>query len=181
MSDIRELCGENYILDRMTQYWRSIFKNDNEPLLPFIRTARLIESITFGAFTCYVCVTAVRASISNLQPGLIAGVGAGAALALSMHQIRKTVLKDKRYPTVTHPYTIPFSTLYHDAFSILKGKWQVLEATLVGVLGIAILRAGLNLTKVHPYAMGLISAITMGATLTYAAVDYIIARNFRQI
>lgn len=181
MSDpVRTLINGDVGLKLLTTRFGDLFYHQGE-LSSLIRTARIVESIVLSLLSASVAAYLMHATLSAAKPGIALGIAIGVGLAYGAHQVRQTVLLDKRVTDYFRPYNSSFGTLYHDAFSILKGKWQILEASAVATVAVAVLGATLRTAPMYPFAAAFFAAMAAGAVGTYLAADWLIGRSFRQI
>lgn len=180
VNNVRDLYLRDTTLGLITNNFRNLFKDDDDPCSKNILTARWIESLVLTTLAVGTSAYVLRACAKALRPALLLGIPVGLGLAYSAHCIRSTVLADKKHTPIV-PYKTSFAVLYHDAFSIMKRKWQILEATTVAALALGILGMTLRLSTIHPLAVGFFASLAVTAAGAYLAVDYVIGRSFRQI
>lgn len=185
MGTVRTLFNE-YPFLRDSDFFKGYCREESETPSRYIRLARAIETGALAALTAgvsyYLCKTPNSFAISLLNPGFPLGLAAGLSLAFLGHTVRKTVLSNNRFDaTAPQPNKISITKFHLDVFSCLRGKWQVLEATSVAAIGIAILFRCIALAKVHPFAMAVFGALTIGTTVTYFVADTFLNHNYRKI
>jgi|GEM_PF-4523859 len=183
---ISTLKRNNYVLSLLAEMDKSsnIFFETQGAYSPFIRQARLAEYVTLATLTAGVGAWLARAALSALPFGLAGGAVVGIGLAYAGHKLRTTQFSVITAANTSLPptsYKISLTTLYLDTFSILKGKWQIVEATTAGVLGVAILGGALRLSRIYPFATSLFAGVGFGVAATYIVADSLIGRFCRKI
>ena len=178
---MRDLVLSDEGISRLTNnhYRDDLFIGDDEPRAKWALTARWIESLALSALTVATGTYVMRAMADVIRPAFLLGVPVGMAIAFSAHQIRTNLLLNRKI-TPNAPYSTPFSVLYHDIFSILKGRWQILEATTAATVALAILGITYRLSVIYPLATATFAALATGSAGAYMATDYVLSR-LRQI
>lgn len=184
--EISTLKRNNYVLGLIAESDKSsnVFFETQGAYSPLIRQARLAEYLTLAALATGVGVVIARAALSALPASLIGGAVAGIGLAYAGHHLRTThfSIRPAANPSLpTTSYKSSLTTLYLDTFSILKGKWQILEATTAGVVGVAVLGGALRLSRIYPFATSLFAGVGFGITASYMVADTLFGRFCRKI
>lgn len=181
MGTMRDLVLSDTAIGLVTNnYYRdNLFIGDDDSRAKWILTARWIESLVLTTLAVGTGAYVMRAMARVIRPSFLLGVPAGMGVAYCAHRFRTNLLLNKKI-TPNVPYTTSLSIFYHDTFSILKGKWQVLEATTAAAVALSVFGMTLRLSRIYPVAVASLAALTAGTTAAYLATDYILGR-FRQI
>lgn len=180
---VRTFCSRDHVLMRLTSGDpnNSYFKaQDDDYPSRTARLGRIFQTIILTTAVVVVAGSLIRNTIKAVKPTLLLAIPIGVGLAALAHRFRCTVLADKTRSRPI-PYTASLIALYHNTCAVLKGKWQVIEATAAAIFAIALLGIAHRLSRVYPVSVAFFAALSIATVASAFIADYLIGRVVRQI